>query len=156
MAEAGNGHAARAALIDERGHRRAHPHHVGRETELAGDVLVDMRVGIDQPWGDDEAGGVDDLARATGFKRGNDGSDPTLANADVADAVGPIGGIDDPPALQHQVIAWPKLGDRCFRCLARPRHRRIPPAILCSPIMHKTRGAAKPDAVSIGELAYRA
>jgi len=45
---AGQRHAGRAALIDQCRHAGLHAHHVGIHAEAAGDILIDMRVGIDQ------------------------------------------------------------------------------------------------------------
>ena len=47
--EAGQRHAGRTALIDQRRHAGLHANHVGIHAEAAGDILIDMRVGIDQP-----------------------------------------------------------------------------------------------------------
>ena len=63
IAEAADGHAARTALIDQCGDAGAHADHVGVEAELAGDVFVHMRVGVDHAGGDQLAGDVDLLAR---------------------------------------------------------------------------------------------
>ena len=48
VAEARQGHAARAALVDQRRHAGVHAAQVGVQAEAAGDVLVDVGVGVDQ------------------------------------------------------------------------------------------------------------
>ena len=57
--EPGDGHAARAALVDEGGDPGADPDEIRVETELARDVLVHVRVGVDEPRDHQLAGGVD-------------------------------------------------------------------------------------------------
>ncbi|MEY9368532.1 hypothetical protein ABIE83_003150 [Bradyrhizobium diazoefficiens] len=47
MTKAGQRHAGRAALIDQRRHARLHADHVGVHAEAAGDILIDMGVGVD-------------------------------------------------------------------------------------------------------------
>ena len=56
MAEARNGHAARTALVHHCGDAGPYAHHVGVQAEAAGDVLIDMGMGIDHAGGDDLAG----------------------------------------------------------------------------------------------------
>ncbi len=65
IAEAGQGHAGRAALIDDRGDARVHADHVGIHAEPAGHILIDMPVRVDEARQNDLAFGVDHLFRRT-------------------------------------------------------------------------------------------
>ena len=63
-AEAGQGHARRAALIDHGGDAGSHADHIRVQAEAAGDVLIDVGVGVDQARQHQLARNVDHLAGA--------------------------------------------------------------------------------------------
>jgi len=87
MPESGQRHAGRAALIDQRRHPGLHAHHVGVHAEPAGDILVDMGVGIDQSRQDDLAGDIDDLAGSGRQDIGLNRGDLAVADCHVFQAV---------------------------------------------------------------------
>ena len=104
VAEARNGHAARAALVHHGGDAGPHAHHVGVQAEAAGHVLIDMRVGVDHAGDDDLARDVDHLRAPS--SRGTIASIaamPAVGDADIGDAVAARGRIDHPSAAQQQV-----------------------------------------------------
>ena len=110
LPEARERHAAWAALVDHRGRPRMHAHHVGLEAEAAGDVLVDVRVGIDEPGKDDLAAGVDDLARRAGCERRSHRRDAAVAHAHVERGVHALGRVDHAAAPKHEVVGAPRHG----------------------------------------------
>ncbi len=141
FAEPVKGQRARPALIDHRGDTGPHPDEIGVEAEIPRDVLVDMRMSVDQAGCHDKTGRVDHLGRA-GVEPGRNGGDATLLDADIANVIDIVGGIDDVPALHDQIIAGFQLGDRGIRSrygLVRLRHDqpfpqqsasiRIPPVL---------------------------
>ncbi|MEY9359987.1 hypothetical protein ABH994_002708 [Bradyrhizobium yuanmingense] len=83
MAEAWQRHAGRTALIDQRRHAGLHAHHVGVHAETAGDILIDMGVGVDQPGQHQLAADIDDLLRAGRQNVGCDRRDLAIADGDV-------------------------------------------------------------------------
>ena len=103
MAEARNGHAARAALVHHRGDAGPHAHHVGIQAEAAGDVLIDVGVRVDHAGGDDLPADIDHLLRVVRGKRRFDRRDATVADADIGDAVATRRGIDHPSTTQQQI-----------------------------------------------------
>ena len=104
VAEAAERHATRPALVDERGDAGTHADHVGVEAELAGDVFVDMGVGVDHAGGDDLAGEIDALARGGLRQVGRDGGDLAAGDGDVAAAVHAGCRIDQRSAREQDVI----------------------------------------------------
>ena len=103
MPEAGHRHAAGPALIDQRADARVDAAQVGLEAEFAGDVLIDVRMGVDQPGGHDTPGDVDHLGPGFGRDLRLDGRDAIAADADVEDTVAPGRRIDHPTALQNKI-----------------------------------------------------
>ncbi len=101
--KARQGHAGRTALIHQGCHARPHADHVGVHTETSRDILIDMRVGIDQAGQHDLAGDVDDFAGAGRQDVGLDGCDLAAANGDILQPVHAGRRIDDPSATQQQV-----------------------------------------------------
>ena len=61
MPEAGQRHAGRTALIDQCRHARLDANHVGIHAEATGDILIDMRMRIDEAGQYQLACDVDDL-----------------------------------------------------------------------------------------------
>src|SRR2546430_12940135 len=61
------------------------PIYVGIEPEGAGDVLVDMGVGVDQPRGHDGPAQVHDLGAARRLELGRDRCDLAAPDADLVD-----------------------------------------------------------------------
>ena len=103
MAKAGERHARRAALVDDRGHAGMHPDHVGVEPKTARHILVDMRMGVDQARQHKLARDVDDLVSGT---RGNlvlDCGDHAVAHAYVPHAIDPRRRANDPAAAQDEI-----------------------------------------------------
>ena len=105
MPEAGQRHAGRAALVDQRGHAGLNAHHVGIHAEAAGDILIDMGMGIDQPGQHDLAGDVDDLLGAGRQDIGLNGGDLAVTDRDIFQAVDARGRIDHAAPTQEQVEA---------------------------------------------------
>ena len=102
--EARQRHARRAALVDHRGDAGAHADHVRVQAEAAGDVLINVSMGVDQAGQDQLAGDVDHLARAGRKDRGFDGGDAAVADRNVANAVDSGGRANDAPAAEEKVI----------------------------------------------------
>lgn len=105
VAKPGDGHAARPALVDDRRDCRADPNHVGRQAEPAGDVLVDVRVRVDQAGGDDFSGRVEHLFRGGGGQVLLNRDDFSVSDGHVGHAVTPGGRVDHPAATQQQIEA---------------------------------------------------
>ena len=101
--EAGQRHAGRAALIDQCRHAGLHAHHVGIHAEAAGDILIDMRMRIDQPRQHQLAGYIDHLSGAGRQDVGLHGRDLAIANGDVPDAIDAGGRADHAAAAQKLV-----------------------------------------------------
>src|SRR3954469_20038349 len=110
FAEAVEGQGTGAALIDDGRYPRTDADQVRVEAEIAGDVLIDMRVGVDQPGGDDQARGVDRL-RAPRIELRRDGGDAAFSDPDVEHGVDAVGRIDDPPAGHDDIMGRLQLRD---------------------------------------------
>ncbi len=104
-AKAGQGHAARTALIDDGGHAGFHANHVGSQAKAAGHVLIDVRVGVDHAGDDQLARDVDHLPRGGGGNGGLDRDDPVSGDRDIEASVAAARGIDHPAATQQQIHA---------------------------------------------------
>src|ERR1051326_8296419 len=100
LAEGGQRHARRAALVDERRDAGAHAAKVGLEAEAAGDVLEHVRVRVDESGQHQLARDVDRLARARGRDRRQHRGDAALPDRDVVGAVEALGRVDDPAPAQ--------------------------------------------------------
>ena len=103
LAEAGERHQARPALVDHRGDARPHPAEIGVEPELPGDVAVDMGVGVDQAGQHEAAAHVDHPFRPLDPRL--DRGDAPARDPDIGLAVAPGRGVDHPPAPEDQVVA---------------------------------------------------
>jgi hypothetical protein len=76
-----------AALVDYRGHARAHADHVGRQPETAGDVLIDVAVRVDHPRQHQLARDIHHLSGGRWDDAVLDGGDSPIADGNVLDAV---------------------------------------------------------------------
>ena len=81
--ETRQGHAGGAALIDQRRDAGLNADHVGIHAEAAGDILVDMGVGVDQSGQDDCATNVHDFLGAGRQNIRLNGSDLAVADGDI-------------------------------------------------------------------------
>ena len=96
-------HAAWAALVHHGGDAGLDADHVGVQAEPAGDVLIDMGVGIDHAGDDDLAADIDQLSRGIGGQCVLDRGDAAVADGDVGNAVATRRGIDHTSAAQQQI-----------------------------------------------------
>ncbi len=103
MPETRQRHAGRAALIDQRRHAGLHADHVRVHAEAAGNILIDMGVGVDQSGQHDLAADVDNLPRARRHDVGLHGRDLAAADGDVLEAIDARGRIDDAATAQQQI-----------------------------------------------------
>ena len=103
MPETRQGHAGRAALIDQRRHARLHADDVGVHAEAPRDILIDMRMGVDQSGQHDLARDVNDVAGAGRQDIGLNGGDLAAANGDILQPIDAGSRIDDPSTAQQQV-----------------------------------------------------
>ena len=103
--EAGQGHAGGPALIDQRRDAGLDPDHVGIHAEAAGDILIDMGVGVDQPRQHDLAGHVDHFPCAARQDVGLHDGNLAVADGDILQAVDARRRIDDAASAQKQVEA---------------------------------------------------
>src|SRR5882757_10810255 len=101
--EARQRHAGRTALIDQGRHAGLHADHVRVHSEAAGDVLIDMRMRIDQPGQHQLAGDVDHLSGAGRQNVGLYGGDLAIADGDVPDPIDARGRADHAAAAQKLV-----------------------------------------------------
>ena len=117
VAEPRQRHAGGAALIDNGGDAGAHADHVRVEAEAAGDVAVDVGVGVDHAGQHELAADIHHF----GGRGGEDGlghrGDAPVAHRDVADAV------DAGSRADHAATAQEKVVPRGFDHRA-PRARR--------------------------------
>ena len=102
--EAPDGHAARPALVDQGGRRRAYPDHVRVQPELSGDVLVDVGVGVDHPGDHELARHADHLRPDAGCEIGLHRIDTARPDPDVEFAVTSRRRIDDGTPFQDRVV----------------------------------------------------
>ena len=121
VAEAGNGHAARAALVHHGGDAGAHAHHVGVQAEAAGDVLIDMGVGVDHAGDDDLARDVDHLPAPSPRHRRLDRGDAAVGMPISAMPSRPEpGSITRPPrSSRSNRVSIAMSFARCAECLCR-------------------------------------
>jgi hypothetical protein len=96
-------HAGRAALIDQRRDAGLDADHVCIHAEAAGDILIDMGMGIDQPGQHDFAGHIGDFSGACRQNIGLNGGNFAVADGDVLEAVDAGRRIDDATPAQKQV-----------------------------------------------------
>ena len=138
VAEAADGHAARPALVDQGRGRRPHPDHVRVESELAGDVLVDVRMGIDHSGDDELARDVDHLRCTAGGERRLDRADASGEKSDIEPSVAPRRGVDDGASPENRVVRGVLVGHvpssravnpRLARCRTRSRRHGVPPNV---------------------------
>jgi len=103
-AEARERHAGRAALIDHGGDTGPHTDHVRVQPEAAGDILVDMRVSIDQAGQNQLAGNVDHLAGTRRQDRLCNRSDLAIADRDITEPVDLRGRANNAATSQQEII----------------------------------------------------
>ncbi|MGC3988004.1 MAG: hypothetical protein QM777_26605 [Pseudorhodoferax sp.] len=91
------------ALVDQRGHARAHAAQVGVHAEAARHALVDMAVGVDQARQHQLAAAVHALGvgRHRGTQVVADGGDAPVGHENVEYAVAAGAGVDHPAPLQN-------------------------------------------------------
>ena len=147
LAEPGQGHAARATLVDQRGDARADSDHVGLETESPGDVLVDVGVRVDEAGQDQSVMDVDDLGRRRPGEVCRHRGDPAVPHGDVERAVDPAGRIDDPaPAKQEIVLrhaSAPPVWHGLYATRVRDRNAAVAGVVMASPLRRTRAGRAK-------------
>ena len=117
LAERGQRHARRAALVEERGDSGMHSDQVGVQPEAAGDVLEDMAVRVDQAGQHELAGNVRHLPGRRGNDVRSDGGNFSVFDGDVEGAVDALRRIDHAPAAQQKVVLHGFL------------HRKSPPGL---------------------------
>ena len=103
--EGAHRHVARPAEVDHRRRARVHADEVGVEAESADRVLEDVGMGIDHAGEHEPSVYVNDFACGVGPDIRFDCGDAPGLHRDIARAVHACGGVDDPPALQHQVVS---------------------------------------------------
>ena len=154
VAEAGQRHAARPALVDQGGDARAHAAHVGIQAEAAGDVAGRRgracRSGRAAPAC---LGSPCSPAHSTARMLSATAATRPVRDSDVQHGIASQRRIDDPPALQNQVeyLAHAVLG-KCLISRIRPSrwrrcrlsHRFGAKAILFAPASC-ARCASRPD-----------
>jgi hypothetical protein len=79
--------------------------HIGIHAEPAGDILIDMGVGVYQPRQYDLARDIDDFASAARQDVGLHDGDLAVADGDILQAVDAGGRIDNATSTQKQVEA---------------------------------------------------
>src|SRR5262249_34926894 len=94
-------HEARAALVDQRRDAGMDADEIGLEAEAAGHMPGHMRMRIDKPRQYECAAHIDCLAAAAEI--GRDPRDLPIGDRDIVTTIYALRGIDDPPALQHQI-----------------------------------------------------
>mgnify|MGYP003387498732 CR=1 FL=1 len=90
-----------SSSVYERGYSRVDPGDVVRVAVVV--AAVDVCVEVDEPWGDDLAGRVDDFTDACGRDVSRDLLNFTVGDRYVADVVDALGGVDDGSAFDEQV-----------------------------------------------------
>ena len=104
MAVAGKRHAGGAALVDQRGDAALDTDHVGVEAEAAGDVAIDMGVGVDHPRQHQLAAHVGHLPRRRGQNVLGDRRDLAAGDRHIHHAVDAGGRTDDMAALEDEIV----------------------------------------------------
>jgi hypothetical protein len=104
MAEARQGHARRAALVDHCGDARLHADQVGVHAEASADVTIDVSVRVDHARQHQPSTDVHDLLGAGRQDVLLDRGDLAVADRDVHHAVDLGCGANDVPATKQQVI----------------------------------------------------
>ena len=112
-----------AAGIDQGGGARAQGHWLRLDAE-AGAAPVDVGVQVDQPRHHEAAVGGHDLTRLAGIDRRLDGGDLAVLERHVPPLVAALGGIDHPPASDHQIVHQPSHPWRCLGLTNRRRRRQ--------------------------------
>ena len=103
LAEPGERHQARTALVDHGGDAGAHAAEIGVEPELTRDVAIDVGVGVDQTGQHEAAAHVDDPLGPLDPRL--DRRDAAIGDPYVRLAVAPRGGVDHPAAAEDQIVA---------------------------------------------------
>ena len=106
MAEARQGHAGGAALVDHRGDAGMHAHHVGIQAEAAGDVMIDVGVRVDHAGKHQPPTNVDGLLGGGRQDVFLHGGDLAVADGDVHHAVDAGRGTNDVSAAKQQIIGF--------------------------------------------------
>ena len=105
VAEARQGHAGRTALVDHGSDAGPHADHIRIKPEAAGDILIDMRVSIDQAGQNQFAGDVDHLClRLTAGWFSATAADPAAAHGKVVDTVDLRRRTNNAAAAQQEII----------------------------------------------------